>query len=37
MGWGVVESELAKIFIDVCIIHGSENLSWLVLGTLKNT
>lgn len=36
MGWEVVESALAKIFIDVCIIHGSENWSWLVLDSLKN-
>lgn len=37
MGWGVVESELAKILIDVYIIRGSENWSWLVSGTLKKS
>lgn len=37
MGWEVVESALAKIFIDVCMIHGSENWSWLILDTLKKS
>lgn len=37
MGWEVVDSDLAKIFVGVCIICGSENWNWLVLDTLKNS